>query len=71
MTSTATTPATTTSTFGALIRTGLLATVAASAATMAVAAVGDATGISLDVADAPIPVTGPVEVRPFDDLSQA
>ncbi|MET8465282.1 DUF6069 family protein [Micromonospora zamorensis] len=58
MTSTATTTPTTTSTFGALIRTGLLATVAASAATMAVAAVGHAAGISLDVADAPIPVTG-------------
>ncbi|MEU7917022.1 DUF6069 family protein [Micromonospora zamorensis] len=58
MTSTATTTPTTTSTFGALIRTGLIATVAASAATMAVAAVGHAVGISLDVADAPIPVTG-------------
>ncbi|MBQ1037453.1 DUF6069 family protein [Micromonospora sp. C81] len=58
MTSTATTTTTTASTFGALIRTGLIATVAASAATMAVAAVGHAAGISLDVADAPIPVTG-------------
>ncbi|WP_371408847.1 DUF6069 family protein [Micromonospora zamorensis] len=58
MTSTATTTPTTTSTFGAVIRTGLIATVAASAATMAVAAVGHAAGISLDVADAPIPVTG-------------
>ncbi|MFI6270501.1 DUF6069 family protein [Micromonospora zamorensis] len=58
MTSTATTTPATTSTFGALIRTGLIAAVAASAATMAVAAVGHAAGISLDVADAPIPVTG-------------
>ncbi|WP_328849958.1 DUF6069 family protein [Micromonospora zamorensis] len=58
MTSTATTTPTTTSTFGVLIRTGLIATVAASAATMAVAAVGHAAGISLDVAGAPIPVTG-------------
>ncbi|MCG5472484.1 DUF6069 family protein [Micromonospora sp. LAH09] len=58
MTSTATTTPAATSTFGALIRTGLVATVAASAATMAVAAVGHAAGVSLDVADAPIPVTG-------------
>lgn len=58
MTSTATTTPATTSTFGALIRTGLIATVAASAATMAVAAVGHAAGISLDVADGPIPVMG-------------
>ncbi|MGC5285117.1 DUF6069 family protein [Micromonospora sp. DT231] len=56
-TATTTTPATT-STVGALIRTGLVATVAASAATMAIAAVGRAAGISLDVADAPIPVSG-------------
>ncbi|MEU7589643.1 DUF6069 family protein [Micromonospora sp. NPDC049230] len=58
MTSTATTTPATTSTVGALIRTGIAATVAASAATMAVAALGRAAGISLDVADAPIPVSG-------------
>ncbi|WP_433133305.1 DUF6069 family protein [Micromonospora sp. CA-240977] len=58
MTTTATTTPAATSTFGALIRTGLVATVAASAATMAVATVGGAAGVSLDVADAPIPVTG-------------
>ncbi|MFG2050027.1 DUF6069 family protein [Micromonospora sp. NPDC048935] len=58
MTTTATTAPTTTSTVGALIRAGIAATVAASAATMAVAAVGRAAGISLDVADAPIPVSG-------------
>ncbi|GAA3774834.1 hypothetical protein GCM10022225_73290 [Plantactinospora mayteni] len=52
------TRATTTSTIGALIGTGFLATVAASAATMAVAAAGHAAGISLDMAGAPIPVTG-------------
>ncbi|MBE1490875.1 DUF6069 family protein [Plantactinospora soyae] len=48
----------TTSTTGALVRTGAIATVAASAATMAVAAVGHAAGISLDMSGAPIPVTG-------------
>ncbi|MEU7754160.1 DUF6069 family protein [Micromonospora sp. NPDC049101] len=58
MTSTATTTRATTSTVGALIRTGIAATVAASAATMAIAAAGRAAGISLDVADAPIPVSG-------------
>ncbi|MEV7989448.1 DUF6069 family protein [Micromonospora sp. NPDC085948] len=58
MTTTATTTPAITSTVGALIRTGVAATLAASAATMAVAAVGRAAGISLDVADSPIPVTG-------------
>ncbi|MBX7266581.1 hypothetical protein KIF24_11390 [Micromonospora sp. Llam7] len=48
----------TTSTVGALIRTGAVATVAACAATMAVAAIGRAAGISLDLGGAPIPVTG-------------
>jgi hypothetical protein len=48
----------TTPTLGAMIRTGVIATVAASAATMAVAAAGHAAGVSLDVAGAPIPVTG-------------
>jgi len=46
------------STVGALIWTGAGAAVVASAATMAVAAVGHAAGISLDMAGAPIPVTG-------------
>ncbi|MET8045554.1 DUF6069 family protein [Micromonospora sp. NPDC005215] len=58
MTATTTTTPATTSTVGALIRTGLVATVAASAATMTVAAVGHAAGVSLDVADGPIPVAG-------------
>ncbi|MFI7282917.1 DUF6069 family protein [Micromonospora chersina] len=58
MTTTATTTPATTSTFGALIGAGVLATAAASAATMAVAAAGHTAGISLDVADAPIPVAG-------------
>ncbi|MEU4335434.1 DUF6069 family protein [Micromonospora lupini] len=57
MTTTAQTTRTTTA-FGALIGTGVLATVAASAATMAVAAAGHAAGIGLDVSGAPIPVTG-------------
>ncbi|GAB3812794.1 DUF6069 family protein [Micromonospora zhanjiangensis] len=52
-----TTPATT-STIGALIRTGVVATAAASVSTVAVAAAGHAAGVSLDVAGAPIPVSG-------------
>jgi hypothetical protein len=47
-----------TSTLGALVRTGVVATVAASAATMIVAAAGRAVGVSLDVSGAPIPVAG-------------
>jgi hypothetical protein len=58
MTTTADTTGATTSTIGALIRTGVIAAVAASAATMAVAAAGHAAGISLDIAGAPIPVAG-------------
>ncbi|MFF4810029.1 DUF6069 family protein [Micromonospora chersina] len=58
MTTTATTTHATTSTFGVLIRTGVIAAVAASAATMAVAAAGHAAGVSLDVSGAPIPVAG-------------
>ena len=58
MTTTATTTHATTSTFGALIRTGVIAAVAASAATMAVAAAGHAAGVSFDLAGAPIPVAG-------------
>ncbi|MGW9196657.1 DUF6069 family protein [Micromonospora chersina] len=58
MTTTATTTHAPTSTFGVLIRTGVIAAVAASAATMAVAAAGHAAGVSLDVSGAPIPVAG-------------
>ncbi|MBM0230587.1 hypothetical protein JNW91_01050 [Micromonospora sp. STR1_7] len=58
MTTTATTTRATTSTVGALIRTGVIATVVASAATMAVAAAGHAAGISLDMGGASIPVSG-------------
>ena len=59
MTTTAsTTRPTTTSTVGAVLRTGAVAAVAATAATMAVAAGGHAAGISLDMAGAPIPVSG-------------
>ncbi|MFY1691204.1 DUF6069 family protein [Plantactinospora sp. WMMB782] len=47
-----------TPTVGRLIRTGLVATAAASVATMAVAAAGYAAGISPDVGGAPIPATG-------------
>jgi len=43
---------------GALTRTGVAAAAGASAATMTVAAVGHAAGISLDMGGAPIPVTG-------------
>jgi hypothetical protein len=43
---------------GALIGTGLIATAVASVVTTAVAATGNAAGISLDVDGAPIPVTG-------------
>ncbi|MGW5366437.1 DUF6069 family protein [Actinopolymorpha pittospori] len=43
---------------GALTITGLAAITVASAATMTVAATGHAAGISLDMAGAPIPVTG-------------
>ncbi|MFG1653308.1 DUF6069 family protein [Micromonospora sp. NPDC049275] len=57
MTTTAQTTRTTTA-FGALIGAGVLATVAASATTMAVATVGRAAGVSLDVSGAPIPVSG-------------
>jgi hypothetical protein len=44
--------------YRALIVTGLAATAAAALATSTVAATGHAAGISLDVADAPIPVSG-------------
>ncbi|MFI6265861.1 DUF6069 family protein [Micromonospora sp. NPDC051006] len=58
MTTTANTTRATTSSIGALILTGIVAAVAASAATMAVAAAGHAAGVSLDMAGAPIPVAG-------------
>ncbi|MEW2146698.1 DUF6069 family protein [Micromonospora vinacea] len=58
MTATANTTHASTSTVGAVIRTGVAATAAASAATMAVAAGGQLAGISLELAGAPIPVTG-------------
>jgi hypothetical protein len=48
----------TTSGTGALTATGAGAAAVASVATMAVAAVGHAAGVSLDMAGAPIPVTG-------------
>ncbi|MEW1588137.1 DUF6069 family protein [Micromonospora vinacea] len=58
MTATANTTPASTSTVGSVIRIGVAATAAASAATMAVAAGGQLAGISLDLAGAPIPVTG-------------
>ncbi|GIG87923.1 DUF6069 family protein [Plantactinospora endophytica] len=58
MTTTVNTTPATASTVGVLVRDGVLATVAASVATMAVAAAGHAAGISLDMAGAPIPVSG-------------
>ena len=58
MTTAVHTTRTATSTTAALIGYGVAATAAASAATMTVAAVGHAAGISLDLAGAPIPVTG-------------
>jgi hypothetical protein len=58
MTTTVNPTRTAASTFGALVRTGLAAAAVASAATMTVAAVGHAAGISLDMAGAPIPVSG-------------
>jgi hypothetical protein len=58
MSATYATTAPRTSTLGSLVGTGLLATVAASAATPLVAAAGLAAGISLDIGGAPIPVLG-------------
>jgi amino acid transporter len=61
MTTTTTTAATTTAAapkIGPVVKAGLAATVVASAATVAVAAVGHAAGISLDMAGEPIPVLG-------------
>ena len=45
-------------TTGSLTRTGVAAAAVASAATMTVAAVGHAAGVSLDMAGEPIPVSG-------------
>jgi hypothetical protein len=53
-----TAPAATTTRTGALVLGGIAATAAASIATSLVAAAGNAVGISLDVAGAPIPVPG-------------
>jgi hypothetical protein len=58
MTTTVNTTRAATSTVGALIGSGVTAAAVASAATMTLAAVGHAAGISLDMAGAPIPVTG-------------
>ncbi|OLT05562.1 hypothetical protein BJF90_00325 [Pseudonocardia sp. CNS-004] len=61
MSATVTAPTATTSfvpTAGSLLRGGAVATVLAGAATMAVAVVGRAAGISVDIAGAPIPVPG-------------
>jgi uncharacterized membrane protein len=54
-----TTPATSAvPTIGSLLRDGAVATVVAAGATAAVAAAGQAAGFSIDVAGAPIPVSG-------------
>jgi Family of unknown function (DUF6069) len=53
---TATTPAVPTA--GSLLRGGAAATVVAAVATATVAAAGQAVGVSLDIAGAPIPVSG-------------
>jgi amino acid transporter len=57
-TRTATTRSTAAPSIGALTRIGVAAAAVASAATMTIAAVGHAAGISLDMGGAPIPVTG-------------
>ncbi len=58
MTTTLSTPLATTSSTRTLTATGVTAAAVASAATMTVAAVGHAAGISLDMGGAPIPVSG-------------
>ena len=61
MSTTIATPAATASpvaTVGSLLRGGAAATVLAAVATAAVAAAGQAVGISLDISGAPIPVPG-------------
>jgi hypothetical protein len=64
MTATMTTAPTT----GSLVKAGLAATVVASAATTVVAAVGNAVGISLDIAGEPIPVLGFATLTAFFSL---
>jgi hypothetical protein len=58
MSATNTTVPAITSTTGSLVGTGVVAAVLASAATTTVAAAGSAAGISLDLAGAPLPVSG-------------
>ncbi|SCF09657.1 hypothetical protein GA0070216_10536 [Micromonospora matsumotoense] len=58
MTTAANPPHATRSAIGALILTGVIATAAASVATVAVAAAGHAAGISLGVGDDTIPLSG-------------
>jgi amino acid transporter len=58
MTTTVNPTRTSSSSLGVLTGTGVVAAAVASAATMTVAAVGHAAGISLDMGGAPIPVTG-------------
>jgi hypothetical protein len=53
-----TTPTSAAPKIGPVVKAGLAATVVASAATTAVAALGNAAGISLDMAGEPIPVLG-------------
>lgn len=58
MTTTVNATRTSRSNTGALVVTGIAAALAAAVATSAVAAVGHAAGVSLDVSGAPIPVPG-------------
>ena len=58
MTTTVTPTRATGSTVGALIRTGVVAAVAASVATTVLAAAGNAAGVSLDIGGTPIPLNG-------------
>jgi hypothetical protein len=58
MTTTVNTTRAAASSIGTLTRTGVVVAAVASAATMSVAAVGHAAGISLDMGGAPIPVAG-------------
>ncbi|MEV4132161.1 DUF6069 family protein [Dactylosporangium sp. NPDC049742] len=64
----ATVTTTRTSTTGSLVGTGLVAIALASGATAAVAAAGNAAGISLDVSGAPIPVAGFAMLTAFFSL---
>ena len=58
ITATRTAPTSSVPSVGALLRDGAGATVLAAVATAAVAAAGQAVGISLDISAAPIPVSG-------------